>query len=55
MEEWETTDQHHILNVEFTLFPFRFDMECDRRRGNKEDVENSAGMRKASKGVFGER
>lgn len=43
----------YILNVELTVFPFRFDMDCDRKKGDKEDVKISAEIMKVSEGVFG--
>lgn len=34
----------YILNVEFIVFFFGFDMECERRRGVKEDIKIFIGM-----------
>lgn len=43
----------YILNVELTVFPFGFDMECERRRGAKEDIKISTGMERLQEESLG--
>lgn len=43
----------YILDVELTVFLFRFDIEGERKRADKKDVKISAGMGKLQKELLG--